>query len=738
MATKRFMIAPLNSGLQTDVKPWLISDESFAKLENAYLYYGRVRKRFGGRYMNGTVAAQYQQLYSRFGVNIGTTNGAGNLAATVVPGASGAIGQVFGVGTQALGHEIFTVISDAAGAQPMLATGAGNGTFDVGIDTVVINGSIANAPVYYYPALPVMGLPNFQQAAINDEQLFGFDTRLSYQFADLGNGRRWERLGTAVWSGTNADFFWSTSYRGALAEDFILFVTNNVEADGMRFWDGAIWTVFNPIYSNTAGDTILTCKVMASFKERLVLFNTLESQGGGAGIRFLNRIRFSQVGNPLEVNAFNTNTNPGGGFIDMPTTEAIISVRALKDRLIMFCEQSTWELVYTNNKADPFRVQRINSELGVESAQSTVVFDKAVLGIGNVGIHACNGTNVERIDEKIRQTIFEINNDNDGVERVYGIRDYPNELVYWSYPDQVNNPTFPTKVLVYNYRTGAWAKNDDSITAFGNFFLPQDLVWQDLNIQWQDAHFAWNDAALQGRFRSIVAGNQEGFTFITDTGRPRNAAVLSITNMNFAMANMPVLTVINHNLFANDFILIENVQGVNVGDFNNVIFQVVQRVDVNNIRISRLDIAGQAYNGGGVISRVSRIDILTKQFNFFQQDGRNAYISKVDFNVDKTANGQLTVDYYTSTSELSLVTAGTVTGALMGTSVLETTPYALVPMEQQQKQLWHPIYTQAEGEYVQIRIYLSDNQMFNFNIALSDFELNAMTFYAEPTATRLQ
>lgn len=738
MATKRFMIAPLNDGLQTDVRPWLISDSAYARLNNAYLYYGRLRKRFGGRYMNPAVPDQYAPLYSRLGVQIGTTNGAGTLGATVVPGSSGAIGNQFLVGTTALGHQLFTVVSDAAGAQPMLTDGAGTGTFNVALDTVVINASIANAPVYYYPGLPVMAVPTFQLSSINDEQLFAFDTRLAYEFTDRGNGRRWERLGTAVWSGGDADFFWWQNYRGALAQQLFLFVTNNIEADPMRFWNGVVWTNFNPIYSNTAGDTILTCKVIASFKERLILFNTLESEGGGGGIRFSNRIRFSQVGNPLAVNSFNTNTNPGGGFIDMPTTEAIISVRPLKDRLIVFCEESTWELVYTNNKADPFRIQRINSELGVESAFSTVVFDKAVLGIGNVGIHACNGTNVERIDEKIRQLVFEIHNDNNGPERVYGIRDYPNELVYWTYPDQTNNPVYPTKVLVYNYRTGAWAINDDSITAFGNFQLPQDLQWQNLNLQWQDANFAWDDAALQGRFRNIVAGNQEGYTFVVDTGVSRNAGALSITNIDFALANQPVLRVVNHNLYPGDYILIERVTGANVADFNDQIFIVVARVDADNIRVSRNDIAGQAYTGGGTITRVSRIDVWTKQYNFFQQDGRNAYISKVDFNVNRTAEGLIQVDYFTSTATVSLVADGALNGALLGTSILETRPYAEVPYEEEQAQLWHPIYLWAEGEYVQLRIYFSDAMMFDKDIALSDFELNAMTFYAEPTSTRLQ
>ena len=208
--------------------------------------------------------------------------------------------------------------------------------------------------------------------------------------------------------------------------------------------------------------------------------------------------------------------------------------------------------------------------------------------------------------------------------------------------------------------------------------------------------------------------------------------------MNFVNANAPILTVINHNMQAGDFILIENVTGNNVNDFNGQIFQIVTRVNVNQIALQRTDTAGQTYTGGGNITRVSKIDVYTKQYNFFQQDGRNAYVSKVDFNVDTTVSGEITIDFMTSTSNVSLLTDGQITGSILGTSVLETSPYAIYPYEATQSQVWHPVYFQAEGEYVQLRIYLSDQEMFNPNISLVDFQLNAMTFYAEPTSTRLQ
>lgn len=50
--TDRFMIAPINSGLQRNTTPFMIPDDAFESMENAYVFRGRVRKRFGARLMN--------------------------------------------------------------------------------------------------------------------------------------------------------------------------------------------------------------------------------------------------------------------------------------------------------------------------------------------------------------------------------------------------------------------------------------------------------------------------------------------------------------------------------------------------------------------------------------------------------------------------------------------------------------------------------------------------------------
>lgn len=721
MALDQFLIAPMTQGLQNDVEPWLIPEEAFAELKNAYVWRGRLRKRFGSTFITPSTAPDtgFEQLTSRLRINLGNTDGNGdiNSGGTPLPGIIFKVGQMFSIGT-----ELFTVVAAGAGVMITNSATATVMTFNTGTGAYDIQDSLAATACFFYPAEPVMGLMNYEVAAINDEPTFAFDTQFAYSYTAAG----WGRLGTQVWAGTNSQLFWGQNYRGATDNVVLLFVTNNNEPDNIHFWDGATWTNFKPPYTSDPTDTINGCRVIAQFKGRLLFLNTYESKAGAAANNFKNRVRYSQVGSPLDADAWfeGKYLSGKGGFLDAPTNEAIISARLLRDRLVVFFERSTWELVDNGNAVRPFVWQRINSELGAESTFSTILFDKALLGIGNVGIHACNGANVERIDEKIPQKVFGFHNGNQGVDRVYGIRDYFAEMAYWAIPGHTSDDIYPSRVLTYNYRNKTWGENDDSITCFGYLQNLSDETWQVAIGTWEDRLDVWNDGQQQTEFRHVLAGNQEGYTFIIDIDEPRNAGVLQITNMVNA-AGLVTLTVVDHNLETSDFILIENVIGATGVDG---IYQIIT-FTATTLVINEPGFGG-AYTGGGTIARVSNIDIQTKEYNFYQKQGRNLFIPKVGFYVDRTGSGQISVDFSASSSDRSLVRDGATSGALLGTSILETTPYATVPFESSQDRFWHVLYPQAEGETIQIHFYLSNAQMFDEDIALSNFELNAINIYA--------
>lgn len=734
----KFFIAPYDqeSGLTTKVKPWLVPDTAFSEINNAYVWRGRVRKRFGSLWLGNT------QLTSRLRINIGTTDGAGNfvgnIPANLLPLTQ--IGQIFSVDTQ-----VFTVSALGAPANMLISGTATIATLDNITGAIVINGADINTDVYFYPSLPVMGLLSYETAATNDEFIIGFDTRFAYQYTG-----GWERLageitpGASLWNGNDAQLFWGSTWSGADPSQKVFFVTNFNEAEPnyMRTYYAGNWDNFRPLVR--AGVYMNSARIIVPFKNRLVCLNTWEGAAIPGALNYQNRCRFSQLGSPLDVDAFRTDIPGRGGAIDAATAEAIITAEFVKDRLIVYFERSTWELAYTGNQIYPFTWYQINTELGAESTFSVVPFDKVALGVGNVGIMACNGTNVDRIDDKIPEEVFKIHNVDSGVERVYGIRDYYTEMVYWTFPNPAANSSFPypNRVLTYNYKNNTWAFNDDSITCFGYFQPVIGITWSSTTITWND-QIGWDSGSIQAKFRQVIAGNQQGYTFICDADVTTNASVLQITDIAI-VANTVTVTSMNHNLRGGDYIYIQDITATgNLTLMNDGIYQVIDNatypLTANSFSFNfpGAVLAG-VYNGNGTISRVSRMSIKTKEYNFYAQQGRNAAISKINFMVDRTAHGQLQINFFDSTAITPLLQDSIINSAIIGTGNLDTFAYPTVPFEATATRVWHPVYFQAEGEVIQFQLTMDDTQMRNTDIRQDDFQLHAIVITANPTRARLE
>lgn len=822
MAFQRFMIAPFNqnSGLQKNVKPWLIPDQAFSELNNAYVFRERVRKRFGSTWMNpaGT------QLQSRFRVDVDTTDAAGAASGTA-PGAEFNAGQMFSIGgdiftvnatgtpanllyapqlvgttdsngdltgtlngTAIVGQafvvdaDTYTVAVPAGALTPsggapgsgtlVIATGAftltgvgadidvyfntgASGTYNTTTGAYTFTSSYATTDVYFYPALPVMGLLTYESANVNNETLIGFDTQFAYSYSSTG----WDRIsaeataGAATWTGADYQLFWGATWISD-PQTKIFFVTNfnQNEPNFMRYYNGTQWENFRPAVSTyaagppvIAGITLEAARILVVFKNRLIALNTWERVTVDGAMyntyNYPNRARYAQVGSPLDANAWRQDTPGLGNAVDCATTEALITVEFIRDRLICYFERSTWELVYTGNQAYPFVWQQINTELGVESTFSIIPFDNVALGIGNVGIHSCSGTNVQRIDNLIPNEVYKIHNSGNGVFRVYGIRDYFAEVVYWTFPaeTQSDSTPFPNRVLVFNYKTGTWAFNDDSITAFGYYYPQVGISWDSTDVTWDDS-ISWDSGFLQSQTQTIIMGNQQGYTSLLNIDVPVNASVLQITDISYSSSGTTI-TCYNHNLSIGEYVYFEGIVGATTSALNDTILEVLATTQNTFLVITPATLSND-YEGNGTLSRVSNIRITTKEYNFFADQNRNAYVSQINFMVDRTDSGQIFVDTYASTNPESLITAGGDapggTGSLIGVSVLETYPYPSVPFEENATRLWHPIYFQSEGEVVQFSMYMTDDMMRDTDIRTQDFVLHAFIIYAMPTSSRLQ
>lgn len=850
MPLDKFMIVPFESGLQTNVRPFLIMDDSFEVLENAYVYRGRLRKRFGSRYTGyGWDASNVAQLFSRLRVQVGT------IGSPVSPVPAG----LFLRGQQiSAGDQIFTIWQLGTPAS-MLATGPGTGTANTSTGAFTLSGTglASNTPIWWYPNNPVMGIATYQLGSPENEPTYAFDTQYAYLYANGYWQRSTAGSSDPVWHGDNLNFFDTAMWLGVTSAQVAMFVTNfNATVGAPQATDDPLWSFSNTyfigntsgggtasgtapgdiweigqtflvgtqwftvtassgalttagpgsgtfntvtgaytftgvganvsIYFNTAagiwspfypytnpgggapqtGPYVASCRLIIAFRNRLLLLNTVENNGGpdgGANQQYVARCRFSANSSPFVTNAWyeinvtdnagnSTSSFAGGGYIDAYTDEAIIACEFIKDRLIVFFERSTYELAYTGNELQPFLWQKINTELGSESPLSTIPFDKQVLTIGNVGVHACNGANVDRIDTKIPQNVFSISLSGNDNLRVQGVRDYFPELAYWTYCS-TNSPSqfvYPNKILLYNYQNQSWAVIDDCITAFGYIEQQPALTWAEIEDTWENFDEEWQSGSLGYDSRRVVAGNQQGYVFFIDVDSTRNAGVMQITQI--VQANgFTYLQVYANTLAAGDYIQVQNCQGTNFANINTQIVPVISNVGYNTsthmefssadwIKVQFVPNATLTYTGGGTVARVSNYNILSKQWNPYITDNQNVHLQRIEFGVEATAKGQVTVDYYPSATEISMLQAGTDTGAIMGSGILETSPYSAVyyPLEQFQKRLWHSVYFQSTGECIQINIYMSDVQMRNPSISLADFQCDGMTIICQPSSSRLE
>lgn len=424
----------------------------------------------------------------------------------------------------------------------------------------------------------------------------------------------------------------------------------------------------------TGTQFLFQARVLIPYFGRLLALNVWEGNTIASSSNIFNRCRFSQVGSPIDSNAWRSDIFGRGGFLDAPTNEAIVSATFLNNTLIVFFERTTWQLRYVGEYGLPFIWERIASDLGSESTFSSVLFNQNLLAIGDKAIIGADSNSVQRIDLDIPDQIFAFQNANNGVKRVQGIRDYQKELVYWCYADSRSQSTpgtaitYPNSVLIFNYRNNTWSIFRDNVTEFGTIQLSSDVTWDSQTVFWDSEIVTWDDTDTQSRFPLIISGNQEGFiNFYQIQGSQGTPLVnlneqpsLSVTGVSFP-SNILTLTVLNHNLSTGECIYLSNLQFIDSTtflpvptDLNNKIYKVtVPPSSPNSLQLSRWDfvleeyfdnfnflpvIANSIYVGGGHITLLPVLNAQTKDFNPFQTKGLQSKLSYLDFLVDNAPN----------------------------------------------------------------------------------------------------
>lgn len=557
----------------------------------------------------------------------------------------------------------------------------------------------------YYPNLPVMGIRIRElQNSTNDQTIF-FDQVYAYVFDNTLKYFR-EFIPGTTWNlhsgGVNAiDFFWSTNYW--VSQSLIpgtsqpFFTTDNIklfwetnntgqfggQSDPPRITDGTTWYPFYDDFtpSNTpwakldSTNYLVNFLSMLPFRGRMVTFNTWEGTSATSAKNYSNRIRWCTIGNPFipydagppATGSWRDDIRGQGGFLDIPTSEDIVSIGFVRDNLVIFCERSTWQLRYTGRTIAPFQIEKVNSELGNEGPFASIQFDTSLVGIGDKGIVECDSYKSERIDIKIPDFVFDFRNINDGPYRVQGIRDFINRLSYWTVPlDDDYDPNidaanriFPNRRLVYNYENDSWALFTDSLTCLGTYQPQESQNWINTNIPWIKCNFSWIRTQPTG-IPAILGGNQQGFVeYLNEL--TTNDPSLFISAITANTTTPTVVTSPNHNLITttgsnsvNNTPYIIQISGIPQGtpfdNLNNGIFGI-SVIDADTFELytydpstdqfsnAQLDIPSGDYVGGGIINLRDNFSIVSKKFNFLD-DGQNIQLGYLDILMNATEQNQ--------------------------------------------------------------------------------------------------
>lgn len=692
-----------SGGLVTDRKPFLVPNEAWTTLFNAYVWRERVKKRDGiklvGRLQILVTAASLANvstsptysvtdLLATIHVSIPTaeiapntlsiTFGSGGSATTFTDNGQGGFTRTAGTT-----YQINTAI---ASSHVNYITGAILLTFTV----APTNGTTVQASYGYYPTIPVMGINRQDIATEGIDNTIYFDEVNAYQYAS-GGFQQFPAGGSPTWTGDQTQFFWSANYQGTDASIKTFFVTNNnientVSFDPIRYYDTS-WHDLTPLVDGT--NSLIQALLIIPYYGRLLALNTWEgtvAMGVPTAKNYYARVRFSKLGDATAANSWRSDQFGLGGFLDAPTNESIVSAAFFRNTLIVYFEYSTWQLRYIGEYGIPFIWERVSSDFGSVSTFSSIVFDKGVLAVSNRGIISASAGGVDRVDEQIPETVFsmQISSSTSTVNNqafVHGIRDFEKEIVYWNYIDSANvpfvplednsNPVFPNTVLLYNYRNNTWAQFRDTVTCFGSAQFSTGVTWDSLTALW-DSSISWDSQDSQVDTNYIVSGNQQGFIHLYEYGGDNVDLVppypsvlefdpsLSISAVNLGVTPIEI-TVNNHNLQNGEVIYIANMawNGIDPGLNNkfysvtlkntggvisNSILQLLEWNPVTNI-YSPVAFTGSptpTYLGAGVLSLLPVINLVTKDFNPYQGVGKQFKLSFVDFLFDSSRENGIT------------------------------------------------------------------------------------------------
>jgi hypothetical protein len=589
MNSSTFLIGPLlKDGLRKDVKPHAIPEDAWESLVNIFQFRGRMIRHYGYTSLDPAVTT------TRLSTDGGTT-----FPGLPVMGLKNQ--DLFGIGLQNLvgfdtknaytfNGTTWSILPSVLPVVPPIWSGTNSqffwtvnyaGAFWVtnskpGITGWAVTLFSGSAGVGNAATVQVTAAGN--TVAVGDQVYFlnlaggGAANNLAFGIVTVAGNPTFTIRATNA----TATFTWTNGVVTGLVLDSLQSISGQ---DGIRYYAatsvGNTWVNYNPpIDPNTA---LMGALMIFPYRGYLVFLNTTEGNATNIFNNFPNRARWTQIGTPYYSQPVPTTPSAQtqdplavrddifgrGGASDAPTGDVIVGAEFIRDILVVYFTKSTWRLRFVNNSQNPFVWERVNRELGSSSTFSTIVFDKALMAIGTRGIISSDGNDTIRFDQKIPDEAFNIRIDNEGLQRVYGIRTFQSKFCYWTVGDS-SNPlnTFPDRVLAYNYDSQTWSYFDDSFTCFGYYSgSTTGYTWNDLIDNWSSYDMTWDAGFTQAGYETVIAGNQQGFVFALEQTDGQNSPSLVLTNITNG-----VVTSTDHNLADQSWITLTGVSGVTYTD----------------------------------------------------------------------------------------------------------------------------------------------------------------------------
>ncbi len=613
MSYQGYLISNYATGYDKALQPWLLPDDAFQELFDGYVYKGVLNKREGySGYANGLKSIYCESRMVH------------NVLNAAMTGAINGVNRTFTINaTPPLRRGTFTV----NGSNPVQTatdngvggfTGDATGTINYTTGAVSITWTLApialstvTATYDYHPGNPVMGVMNFYPSD-NNRKMIVADT----QYVNIYNAStdRLEDISPAVaYTGLNNDFWSWVNYPTAADAPRLLFANR---ADNIQSFDGTTVTTYMPTFGGGANP--LKCRQLFNVRDRLVLFQTVEG-----GTLYPRRIRISGFG----ANCDNfDNTAPGAGFIDIPDNTWFYGAAFNRDDILFFTEAATWMLKYTNNDVTPFVLEKLDPSRGSRAAFSVITYLNRTMAASPRGLVISDGYSVERMDYNLPEFTFnEINNDK--FENCFsGFLDEDRD-VYLIYPSigDVRPPLLTAsqsdRILTINFEEDNYSIYRLPLSCMGNFILSFDILWSDLTAangfpNWDtlaEKYDSWNAFPYTKGVPVGIGGGHKGEVWNLNDNQsednPQKIRAVTIVDD----TTLRIETDWN-NYNIGDYIVLESLGGMVEANDKQAAIKAIN-VNYRTFDLEFDTTTLSAYTTGGIASRVTPFECLTKKFN---------------------------------------------------------------------------------------------------------------------------